>query len=184
MVRFKSFTIALLFALMTLVVLPLKAEETLVYPFDSIRIVEALRFQVSIPEQLQEDSFLKDVSGSTLTIYVGKLQFMKDDLEVSGSSNILVITNEANEDVARWLINGYSRLSDTEEVFVFASHIQIDPSIGVVKDFTNGSLPASVVLKEGVYSFLDNKGVEFVMVPDTFEVETNLDILISAYEGA
>ena len=95
------------------------------------------------------------------------------------------ITTAGGVDVCRWIINTYAWLGTDHEMWQFASHITIDPTIGVLKALTMVSQSATVPLNAAAtYEFQDNLGATFAMVPGTLLVEPALDILIAAYGGA
>ena len=181
--------ILILFTLIasTFVVFSLKAhaEDVLTYPFDSIRIVSAFKFDILIEEEPLADSiFYGQVAlDEVVTIYVGNLEFIFEGVPVSGSDSIMIVTNEAGVDIARWLINSGSSDLETYRNESFASWITINPTIGVIKDFTG--LTISIGYTEDLithaYTFKDNLEKEYTMITDSFVSEEGLDILISAY---
>lgn len=158
--------------------------ENLVYPFDSITIVEAYKYDVLVTYAPQTGSFLEgQIVGDTLTIYVGNIE-MQMDANLSSSSKVVIVTNSLGVDLARWIINSYYWQGENQESFIFASHITIDPLIGVVKLMDIPSVSATVK-KIGVdsYEFLDDFQQTHLMVPGTYAFETGLSIVISAYSG-
>jgi hypothetical protein len=162
--------------------------EDIVYPFDSITIIEAFKFEVQVTTPLSSDSLLYDLVAvdDILTIYVGTLEFVENGVPASGSANVLIVTNEDGEDLVRFLINSYTYYPDVSRSWGFASHILIDPLVGVYKDMTIiglGIKEMSVFenITAGTWSFFDNKGLEMTALPGTYELETGLSIQISAY---
>jgi len=158
----------------------------LVYPFDSITIVSAYKFDVAVETVPAIDSFLYNqvLVDEVLTVYVGELEMILDET-LSCQSIILIVTTEAGVDVCRWIINTYAWYGTDHEMWQFASHITIDPTIGVVKDMVIASQSATVnLIAAATYEFQDNLGATFAMVPGTLLVEPVLDILIAAYGGA
>lgn len=164
--------------------------ETIVYPFDSITIVEAYTFDVVVPSTITEDSLLSGVvsEGDILTIYVGELAFVLDGETSSGSSTVLIVSNALDEDLFRFLVNNFSNNEGVSTSWGYASHILIDPEVGVYKDLT--------MLDEGIkelgifhdqildtWTFIDNEGVQMPAISGSFASETGLSIVISAYSG-
>lgn len=163
--------------------------DTVSYPFDSITIVEAFTFDVTVPNTITEDSLFYGLveENDILSIYVGTLVFVLDGVEVQGSSRVIIVSDNGGNDLFQFLINGYSYQEGISEAFGFASHILIDPEVGVYKDLTlldAGIQELSVIhdLQSDTWSFLDNDGIEMPVVPDTYASESGLSIIISAYE--
>ncbi|HBG33031.1 MAG TPA: hypothetical protein DDW82_04875 [Acholeplasmataceae bacterium] len=158
--------------------------ETLEYPFDEIRIVEAFKFDIiilSVPDDL---SLLKDhvEINDVLTVYVGTLVLVQDGIANSSQTHMMILTTSSDIDLARWIVNSGS-WTDIEEWLEFSNHIQINPEIGVVKDL---SIPLIQIgyrknITLNTYTFYDNTGNDFPMVPGSLEIETGLSIIISAY---
>lgn len=187
--RTKVFTAFLLTLMFTAVsILPVHAEE-IIYPFDSIKIISAFTFDVECTDAPIEDSYLYDYveEGETISVYVGKIIFEGQE---NSSSSIVIITNEANEDIARWIINGGGYNTDTlEEGFSFSSHITVNPTVGIIKNFDNFTYLAEVSRNHGtdVCTFTAkhwNGTVygTYTMIVGTFEEITDLSIVISVYE--
>ena len=184
---FRKFILVFAMSLcLTMVAIPQAAAADLEYPFDSITIVSAYKFEVAIDAAPGIDSFLFNqvLVDEVLTVYVGKLEMILDE-SFSFESIILIVTTASDVDVCRWIINTYAWLGTDHEMWQFASHITIDPTIGVVKDLTMVSQSATVnLIAAATYEFQDNLGATFAMVPGTLLVEPALDILIAAYGGA
>ncbi|HAQ56261.1 MAG TPA: hypothetical protein DCR44_02490 [Acholeplasmatales bacterium] len=162
-----------------------EAAADLVYPFDSITIVSAYKFEVAVDAAPATESFLygQVLVDEVLTIYVGELEMILDET-LSCESIILIVTTAGGVDVCRWIVNTYGWLGTDHEMWQFASHITIDPAIGVVKDMVIASQTATVnLIAAATYEFQDNLGATFAMVPGTLLVEPVLDILIAAYAG-
>jgi hypothetical protein len=109
------------------------AEDPLVYPFDSITIVEAFKFNVEVTVSVDADSLLYGLVevGEILTVYIGTLDFVLDGVPSSGSSKVLLISNTLGTDLVRFLVNNYSFYEGISQSWGFASHILIDPAVGV-----------------------------------------------------
>ena len=162
-----------------------QADEVLIYPFDSIRIISAYKYDIIIEEEPLEASILYGgvAIGETVTIYVGFLEFILNGEPASGSGSMMIVTNEAGVDIAAWLINGWGSDLETYEGGSYASWITIDPNVGVIKDFTGLTIEISFMhnLLTDQYTFIDNTSHEYPMIADSFVSETELDILVSAY---
>jgi len=188
----KKIIILFVFTLLTLqtrAVNIAKAED-LLYPFDSITIVEAYRFDVEITVLPGSTSLLFNqvIVGDILTVYVGTLEFVKDGVPSSGSGNVLIITNEDDLDLLQFLVNNYAYYPDVSKQWGFASHILIDPEVGVFKDMDlllNGSKEMTVYhdLVLDTWKLFDNAGLEMPFITGTYAEETGLNIVISAYSG-
>jgi len=182
---------------MTLVLLGIQAKaitanaEDISYRFDSITIVEAFKFDVEVSTALAADSLLYGLVeiGDILTVYVGTLEFISEGVPSSGSANVLIISNAEEEDLVRFLVNNYAFYEGASRSWGFASHILIDPEVGVFKDMTilNSGLKEMSVFENialGTWSLFDNKGLEMPFMAGSYAVETGLSIQISAYAGA
>jgi hypothetical protein len=178
----------LLFALtlsFTLFAIPEAEAADLEYPFDSITIVSAYKFEVAVDAAPGAESFLygQVLVDEILTVYVGVLEMILDET-LSCASMIVIVTTPGGVDVCRWIINSYALLGTDHEMWQFASHITIDPAIGVVKDLGIASQSATVnLIAAATYEFQDNLGATYAMVPGTLLVEPTLDIVIAAYAG-
>lgn len=177
----------LLFYVLVLIVIgfPKHVEaETISYPFDEIKIVSAFKFEITIDQTISETSVLyNQVSeNEMLTIYVGSLEFMSNGEAVEASPSMMIVTNQNNEDILRWLINS-GHYGDTTIDQSYASWILIDPLVGVVKDLSVVQMEVAfhydMILE--TYEFIDNTGMSFQMNPNSFVEESDLDIIISAY---
>jgi hypothetical protein len=180
------FLFMLVLSIFTLFKMDSNAEEILTYPFDSIRIISAFKFDVLIDEEPLETSFLYgQVSlNETITIYVGNLEFIFEDEPVQGSGSIMIVTNAVGVDIASWLNNSGSSDLETYRSEFYGSWITIDPNVGVIKDFSGAQYSIGYIkdLVTDKYTFVDDLNNEFLMLEDSFVIEENLDILISAYE--
>jgi len=160
--------------------------DSITYPFDSIKITSAYKFDIEIEGAPTAGSLLEGsvIDGDILTVYVGELEYYQDGSVVSASPSILIVTDALGNDLASFLINSYA-LQDPLESFSYGSWITIDPEVGVIKDFTVPLFEVSVIhmLLTDIYQFQDDAGTIFPMIPGTFVSETGLDILISAYAG-
>jgi hypothetical protein len=158
--------------------------DTVAYPFEAIRIVEAKRFQVTVPEAIVDTSlFFSDVTvGETLNVYVGSLTLVQG--EDSVATSMIVVSTEEGTDLAQYIINS-SSLNEEFETFSFAWHILIDPTIGVYKDLDKVLNMKELYLKHTIgtdsWEFRDDQQTLYPMVENSFAFETNLDILIAAY---
>jgi len=158
--------------------------ETLEYPFDEIRIVEAFKFEIVITQTPNALSIFFDVVqvNDVLTVYIGTLVLVDQGVENQSQTKILILSTAEDVDLARWIINSGS-WSETEEWLEFSNPIQINPTIGVVKDL---SIPLIQIgyrkdVVNTTFTFYDNTGALFTMVEDSLVIETGLSILISAY---
>jgi hypothetical protein len=164
--------------------------EDISYPFDSITIVEAFKFDVEVTTAVAADSLLYGLVevGDILTVYVGTLEFVSEGVPSSGSANVLIISNAEEEDLVQFLVNNYAFYEGASRSWGFASHILIDPEVGVFKDMTilNSGLKEMSVFENialGTWTLFDNKGLEMPFIAGTYAVETGLSIQISAYAG-
>ncbi|MFH0993131.1 MAG: hypothetical protein V1761_02145 [bacterium] len=159
--------------------------DTISYPFDSIRIVSAYRFDIEIATAPDPTSILYAGSevDDILTVYVGALEYMNDGEIVSGSDSILIITDAEDETLVAFLINSFSTDLLTYAQYSYASWITINPEVGVIKDFTVALFELTVYhdLTLGTYKLIDNATSEFSMVSGSYLEEPVLDILISAF---
>ncbi|MGD9887200.1 MAG: hypothetical protein AB7T03_04485 [Bacilli bacterium] len=157
-------------------------EEIIVYPFDSITITSAFHFQVAVTEAVSAESFLYGHvnAGENLDVYVGYLDFESGGSSV-GESKILIITNEDDEDIIRWVINGSSLQGNGFYLDQFSSHILVDPNIGIRKDLTVPLLMAYVTYDSdlNIGYLKDNLNANFDSVLGTYAFESDLSIVIS-----
>ena len=158
--------------------------ETISYPFDEIKIVSAFKFDITIDQTISESSVLyqKVSENEILTIYIGSLEFMSNGEIVEASPSMMIVTNQNNEDILRWLINS-GHYGDTTIDQSYASWILIEPLLGVVKDLSVEQMEVSfhydMILE--TYAFIDNTGMSFQMNDNSLVEEDDLDIIISAY---
>jgi hypothetical protein len=158
--------------------------DSVAYPFEAIRIVEAQRFQITVPETIVDTSlFFSDVTvGETLNVYIGSLTLVQG--EDSVATSMIVVSTEEGNDLAQYIINSRS-LNEEFETFSFAWHILIDPTIGVYKDLDKVLNMKELYLKQTLgtdsWEFRDDQQTLYPMVENSFAFETNLDILIAAY---
>lgn len=174
------------------------------YPFESIRIVEAKRFQVKVPETIVNTSlFFPDVAvGETLNVYIGSLTLVQGEENLQEALNIdtvqnnpippaptnrttmVVVSTEDGTDLAQFIINSYSRTNEYE-TFSFAWHILINPTIGVYKDLEKLSNPKELSLTytfaNETWEFRDDKQTLYPTVENSYTLETNLDVIVAAY---
>jgi len=182
-----AFFLTLMFAIVA--VMPVYAEE-ITYPFDSITIVSAFKFDVECTDAPVEESYLYGhvEAGETISIYVGTIMFAGND----SPSRIVIISNEADEDIARWIVNGSGFDTETQvEGFSFSSHITVNPTVGVVKNMNEFTYIAEVTIDYDTdeCTFTAKHWDEtiygtYTMIAGTFEEITDLNIVISAYEEA
>jgi hypothetical protein len=167
--------------------------ENVSYPFQSITITEATTFQVVIPENIQDTSLLYGLvePGEIITVYMATIIFQEMNGEYNSSpSKVLILTNEHNEDIIRFVVNSAYHVIDVESYYSFASHILIDSSIGVYKnmDIINSNLGIQEITIHHVYdnnqlSFIDNQGLVITMIEGSYQHEPNLNIMISMNQG-
>jgi len=159
--------------------------EDIYYPFDSITIIEAFKFDVQVTTAVNEESLLYGNVNidEVLTIYVGSLDFIANGVPSSGSAHILIVSDSDGIDIARFLINNYTYYPDVSRSYGFASHILIDPLVGVHKDMSIQSQELVVIedIANNTWEFRDNKGLAFLGIADTYVLETGLSVQISAY---
>lgn len=157
--------------------------ETYDYPFESIRITEALKFNIMVEEEPAESSYLhgKVQAGDTLAVYVGVIEMFNPGIAQSNLSRIVILSDADNNDLLRWIVNS-GMWSDTTESLEFSSHIQIDPEFGVRKDLTLPPIHVNLIrnLTTDSCTFIDDVGTEYAMIPGSYEFATGLDILIAA----
>ncbi|BCR35909.1 hypothetical protein [Mariniplasma anaerobium] len=175
----------LVISIFTIFKMDSNAEEILTYPFDSIRIVSAFKFDILIDEEPLETSFLygQVELNEIITVYVGNLEFIFEDQPVQGSGSIMIVTNALGEDIATWLNNSGSSDLETYRSEFYGSWITIDPNVGVIKDFSGDQFSIGYIedLVIHNYKFVDNLNNEFLMIDGSLIIEEDLDILISAY---
>lgn len=177
----------LLFTVLSLGILSCNSiqAETYEYPFDSITITSAFQFQVTLTEEPNENSILYgNVSqGETFTVYVGSLEFMADGTLTEGSGSIMILTDSDDNDFARWLINSQNS-SGAYITHSFGSWIQINPTLGVVKDLTNPQKEIGYRVNQDSTEFIfeDDLNMLYPMVTDSYVLLEDLNIQVSAYE--
>lgn len=167
--------------------------ENLSYPFQSITITEAITFEVLIPDTLEDTSLLYGLvePGKTLTVYVATIIFQEMNGEYNGSpSYVLILTNEDDEDIIRFIVNSSYQKLGVERYQSFASHILIDANMGVYKDLDGidplvGMQEISVhhIFDGDKLSLIDNKGLEIPMIEGSYQFEAGLNIVISMNQG-
>lgn len=158
--------------------------DTLEYPFESIQIVEAKTFQVTVPATIQSDSILfpnVDVD-EILDIYFGGLSLIQGG--TSQPTEMIVVADSQGVDLVRYVINSYLR-DETMERWSFGWQIMIDPTIGIYKDLELADnireLDIINYFAGNVWEFRDDKDMIYPTVADTFQAETGLAIEIAAY---
>jgi len=163
--------------------------DTLVYPFDSITITEAFTFKVEVTDEFGSNSLLFGLAeiGGILSVYVGILDFEENGTVLPSSSTVLIISNDDGEDLVRFLINNYTFYEGNYTSWGFASHILIDPEVGVYKDLSilNNGIKEMVVYYDatsGLWSLKDNLGLTMIQLDDSYEHITDINIVISVYE--
>lgn len=167
--------------------------ENLSYPFEAITISEAKTFDILIPETLQETSLLYGLveEGDILTVYVATIWFTEIGGAVNPSpSKVLILTNDEDVDIVRFVVNSAYQVIDVESFESFASHILIDATMGVFKDLESidpligiQELTVHHVFAGDQLSFVDNTGLVIPMIAGTYALETGLDIVISMNAG-
>jgi hypothetical protein len=161
--------------------------DVITYPFDEIKIVSAYRYEVLVDVVPGAPSKLNGLvlPGENVFIYIGELKFYQDGLEVSGSDSIMIVTNETNVEISTCLINSYGSDLTTYRTYGYASWITINPTVGIVKDFTleQYELSNRYDIVNDTYQFTDNALNDFPMVAGTLLVEPVVDITISAFVG-
>jgi len=161
--------------------------ETLVYPFDAITIVSATAFDAEVPAGLPSGSrFAALPAGSLLHVYMGEIVLHGIGDAADSESHVLIVTDAAGADLFRFVINHYSLDEKVSRTWSFASHITIDPKVGVVKDGAQSdgffSFHVRESLVDGGWVFLDEHGAVFATVPGTIRTRTGLDETISVNE--
>lgn len=163
--------------------------ENLSYSFDSITITEAKTFDVIMPSNVDPGSLLfeKASAGDTLTVYVAMIELKEIGSELSSTSTVLIINNQAEENLIRFIVNNYFADLSVFVRYGFASHILIDSTMGVYKDLTMvdniQEITVNHLLAGDVITLTDNKGLEIPMVEGTYQVETGLSNVISVNSG-
>jgi hypothetical protein len=163
--------------------------ENLSYPFDTITIIEAQKFEIVIPEGVSETSLLygKVETGQTITVFIANIVLQEIESTQSSNSLVLIMTNDQNEDVIRFLINNMSQDIGVEIYYGFASHILIDSTMGVYKDMTLIENIQEISIHHDIINnqitLTDNVGMVIPMVVGTYEIQTNLNIVISVNTG-
>lgn len=177
------------FTLLTLSILKTTTASPITYPFESITIKSAYTFNVEIAQPIDEASFLYENTavGEQVSVYVGELEFVENNEAHKDSSYLIVVTNEAGDDLVRWLINSYSK-KEEGETFEFSSHKTIVPGIGVQKTHEDDPSTAKVTITEvdvetntSNYQLTDNTHKTYDMIPSSLEIEDDLSIVISTY---
>lgn len=182
-----------LIALISIFIVPTSsvafAEDT-IYPFDSITIKSAYHFEVLCLEEPTNDSYLFGYvnAGENIKVYVGELEFV--DGTNNSNSSIAIITNENDEDICSWIINSmYLDMQTNVSCYSYSSHITIDPEIGVVKN--ENFLYNTVITKDSdtnectfsAQNWDNTIYCTYSMIAGTYQEETGLNIIISAYIG-
>ncbi|MCX5775754.1 MAG: hypothetical protein NTV44_05310 [Firmicutes bacterium] len=162
--------------------------EELAYPFDSIHLIEAEHFQVTVPANLSTESLLHTsvASGDVLNIYMGTIELWADEVAASTTTSMIVVTNALGVDLHRFVVNDYAFQEGVSKTWGFASHILIDPEVGVVKDLDilAAGLHEFIITHDlalDTWSFEDDKDCVMPAMTGTFASETGLDIIIAAY---
>lgn len=162
--------------------------EDLSYPFDSIHLIEASHFQVTVPANLSTESLLYPTveSGDILNIYMGTIELWADEVAATATTSMIVVTDELGVDLHRFVVNNYAYYEGVSKTWGFASHILIDPEVGVVKDMDllAAGLHEFVITHDlvlDVWSFEDDKDCLMPDMTASFVTETGLDIIIAAY---
>lgn len=178
----------LTFMMMGIGMLKARAEEDIItYPFDQIVITEAYCFDIEITIAPSAQSFLADLVeiGDIITIYVGKLRF--DDAVTTGlfESLFLILKDEEDTILVSYLNNSFSTDLQTYSEYGFGNWMTIDPEVGVIKDFTISpqyelTLYYEIVLTR--YAFIDNTEVSYPMIPNSYQYEMDLNIIVKAYQ--
>ena len=177
-------SIAVLFATLTFSLTGTHAGQ-IVYSFESIVITGAQTFQVELPAEAAAGSPLAGLSaGETVTLYMGDITLNSEGGAVSSPSKVLIATRSDGTDAFRYVINSYSNSSGSE-TWSFSRHIQIDPEVGIVKNFDLGKLEMTIMhdAGSGVWSFVDEAGLSMPALDGTFQEETGLSIVVSAFGG-
>ena len=162
--------------------------EELSYPFDSIHLIEAEHFQVTVPANLSTESLLYPTvgSGDILNIYMGTIELWADEVAASATTSMIVVTDDLGVDLHRFVVNNYAYYEGVSKMWGFASHILIDPEVGVVKDLDilAAGIHEFIIVHDlalDTWSFEDDKDCVMPAMAGTFASETGLDIIIAAY---
>lgn len=177
-------SIAVLFATLTFSLAGTHAG-TIVYSFESIVLTGARTFQVQLPAEAAAGSPLAGLAaGGTVTLYMGEITLNSGGGAASSPSMVLVATRGDGTDAFRYVINSYGN-SNGSETWSFSRHIQIDPEVGIVKNFDLGKLEMTVRhdAGSGVWSFVDETGTSMPALAGTFREETGLSVVVSAFGG-
>lgn len=159
--------------------------ENLSYPFESITIVEAKKFDILIPDTITTESLLfgKVETGDVVTVFVATIMMKEIDSTNEHGSYVLIMSNDAELDIVRYLINNFYQDPGVIMEFGFASHILIDATMGVYKDMSlidnMQQITVRHVIAGDVLTLIDNTGLQIPMIENTYEFQTNLDIVIS-----
>lgn len=188
--KIKIFIVALI--VISVLIVPTSSvafAEEIVYPFDSITIVSAYHFGVLCTDEPTSESYLYGYvsAGENIKVYVGELEFVNGSN--TSQSRIAILTNEAGDDICAWIINS-AYLDQSTNIYTceYSSHITIDPAVGVAKgeDFLyNTIITKDRDTNECTFSATNWDGTvycEYPMISGTYEEETDLSIVISAYE--
>lgn len=163
--------------------------EILSYPFDSITITEASKFEIVIPSNFSTNSLLSGLvtEGEIITVYIGFITMVEENSQNSSRSTVLIMTNDQDEDIVQFLVNNYLYVEGVKKEYGFASHILIDPEVGVYKDMdlVDAMREIDVIhsLNDSTFLVRDDAGLEIPMVEGSYELQTGLSIVISASGG-
>jgi hypothetical protein len=159
--------------------------ENLSYPFESITIVEAKKFDILIPSTITTESLLfgKVESGEVVTVFIATIVMKEIGSTDEHSSYVLIIADDEELDIVRYLINNFYQDPGVIMEFGFASHILIDSTMGVYKDMSlidhMQQITIRHVIAGDVITLIDNTGLQIPMIENTYELRTNLEIVIS-----
>lgn len=163
--------------------------ENISYPFDNITIVEAKKFDITIPNNITPESLLFGIveADEIITVYIARI-VMKEVGSIQTSESTVLILSDADEnDLIRYIINNFYQQIDIRMGYGFAAHILIDATMGVYKDMTLINEMKEIGILHDLVSnhlkLIDNTGLEIPMIEGSYELKTNLNILISVNTG-
>lgn len=159
--------------------------DNLSYPFESITIVEAKKFDILIPNTITSESLLygKVEAGDTVTVYIATIMMKEIGSTIEHPSYVLIMADDTEQDFVRYLINNFYQDPGIIMEFGFASHILIDATMGVYKDMelieNMKQIGVRHVIAGDELTLIDNTGLEIPMIENSYEFQQDLNIVIS-----
>lgn len=163
--------------------------EDLSYPFDTITIVEAKKFDIVIPANVAETSLLygKVEANDLVTVFIARIVMKEIGSEVTSESTVLILSDAEETDILRYLINNFYQEIGVQMSYGFASHILIDSTMGVFKDMSlidqMKEIGVTHMIATNELKLIDNTGLEIPMVENSFELRTDLNMVIAVNQG-